>query len=525
MIHNSDDEKKYAIKDDQLTDILTCFVDKGHSLSDTLKSKIEGYLKAQKTAFGSDPDENLHTLARLVNTGNDSWVLNETLKNILNQKLEEASNAKDEDQVKSLLDVYIKLFKIDDRYHTMSPELKTYFDELEENETFNSEMRKAVQDKNLALIIGAGLTAKFIGDWSKLLKSLMTMRVFDTYNRLLKESESTTQEALRGMKEYMDNHHMKFIADSVNYLERGEYLRFDSADHSNQIGTIAENRYREKFFAQQVNHIIMQSLYPDGGKDFIQTFIDEVKNPKIPESTLSAVIRLCLEKDIQEIITYNFDTILDRLLVSKEVHKALFKKTFNVRVEVYSYRDVKPVLCLFTPTKNKSRKKNCKTIKIYHVHGVVDRELRVDVPLIFSENSYQNYQKATLNWGNIRLADIQSRYNTLCVGFSGDDPNFRLLRRFFGELKENPVMGDYLKDEAKTKMFLLRNYESDKNRLLNPYDLDTGNNTLLARACIETYFDMVNSYYLEQYNINIIWSYGFDHMARQIKELADLPVI
>ena len=348
----------------------------------------------------------------------------------------------------------------------------------------------------------------------------MTMRV---YSNLLKNPEFPSDISMEYLQKYLNEHIYTFIADTVNYLERGEYLRFDSQDTSVPIGTQAENKYRELFFAEQVRQTVLYSLNHVGDKDerFEEAFKkDSIRGKK--ETSLSAIIRLCAVKNIKEIITYNFDTALDRLIANNEIREYYQKKhkvSINkARVEVYCYYQSEPVLILPLDAED-----NWHTVKIYHVHGIVDQDIKEIHPIIFSENSYQNYQKTILNWSNIHLADIQSRYSVLCVGFSGDDPNFRFLRRFFDDAKRNPVMGESTEDEQnKRSMFIMRDYSNDKKRLFDPEGLLLDHNYEYAYASIKTYFDMVNSYFKKQYDVDIIWSHGFDHMADQIIELAKL---
>lgn len=152
--------------------------------------------------------------------------------------------------------------------------------------------------------------------------------------------------------------------------------------------------------------------------------------------------------------------------------------------------------------------------------GVINDETEEpQQPIIFSENSYQSYQQTSLNWSNIRMADIMTRFHTFCIGFSGDDTNFRMLRHFLSQREDNPVMGE------KKELYLMRVFERDIKNLADPSNtIDSANankHQECAYRCVKTYFHIINAYFEKQLNTHIIWSGSFSEMAQQNSELSE----
>ena len=167
-------------------------------------------------------------------------------------------------------------------------------------------------------------------------------------------------------------------------------------------------------------------------------------------------------------------------------------------------------------------------VNIYHVHGVLFSNEKEDksgknnisedieiAPIIFSENSYQSYQKTTLNWSNIRLADTMLQYDVLCIGFSGDDANFRMLRRFLSESMSNPIMG---MGNKKNKLYMMKSCGQEFSNIKDSPQFSC--KPECAFASIKTYLELVSNYFRIQLGTDIIWSDGYMDMAQQIVMLS-----
>lgn len=390
-------------------------------------------------------------------------------------------------------------------------------------------------DQRMALCVGAGLTAYFIGDWRTLLRKLLAMRCHNAL-RAFSEKELTVNDsafnntwAKMNVDKYIGRLKNSFFTESTSTLEIGEYLMYDKKDRAPKIGTEVESNYREIFFAEQVRYAIYSSikekLEKSSAESIEEYFVNLYKREFVGRekdiyengsdddevkgiATLAAVVKLCIKKKIKNIVTYNFDMILDKLIANEEVWE-LFGETLNVAVHVYTYLKAEPMKVLGVPDSKD-------IVNIYHVHGLLDQEIEEVGPIIFSENSYQNYQKTILNWSNVRLADTMLKYDILCVGFSGDDANFRMLRRFLAESASNPIMGN---EDGRKKLYIMRSCENEVDNFINNRSFKTMPECALAS--IKTYLELVDSYFKNQLNTEVFWSDSYLKMAGQIDWLSE----
>lgn len=147
------------------------------------------------------------------------------------------------------------------------------------------------------------------------------------------------------------------------------------------------------------------------------------------------------------------------------------------------------------------------TVRVYHVHGILDRDEGSIQPIIFSGTAYKSYQKSQFNCGNMYLANTYHKNNLLCVGFSGNDINFR---RFIEQMMH--LQGDShhiyitrsLKEDSKPYRF---------NKFTPENDLET------AYACVDTYIKMLRSYFRKEVGATILWSENYETMAASLAEL------
>lgn len=401
----------------------------------------------------------------------------------------------------------------------------------ENNVFFLREPAEFINEEKMALCVGAGVTSYFIGDWRRLLQKLLGMRCHSVLRSFLpneldrngrKGNEAWT---INDFDDYIGQLRDPFLSASTNPLEIGEYLMYDVNDSAPKIGTKEESNYREIFFAEQVRHVIYASIEEKIKNWSIEGYFVKLYKEKIQGKeedifrngsndgdvkgilTLAAVVKLCIKKKIKTIVTYNFDMILDKLIASHEVRE-LFGENSNVAVHVHTYYKDEPIRIW-------GNEKSEEIVNIYHVHGVLDKELDA-MPIIFSENSYQSYQKTILNWSNIRLADVMLKYNVLCIGFSGDDANFRMLRRFLEESMVNPIMGS---GNEKKHLYIMKSCGNEIQNFINCRDFNS--KPELALASIKTYLELVSNYFTRQLGTEIIWSNGYIKMAEQINWLSE----
>lgn len=272
---------------------------------------------------------------------------------------------------------------------------------------------------------------------------------------------------------------------------------------------------RSKDDAEEKLRQINQQLSIDSGVVIRELLVNKAANEFLRPhyGTLAAVLKLCITGGIRNVVVYNFDTIFDRLLADLEVQK-LLGATTPLQVRIYSFRDEKAVELKGINDSLKSTDAVC----IYHVHGIVDDELDEVSPIIFSENSYQSYQRRTINWSNIRITDIMSTTNLLCVGFSGTDANFRHLVRLYKTLKDSPV---FASGRENYKIYLTRSCHSDVERFAPNAEHLSKRERECAYRCLSTYLDLVQAYYEKQLGVHLLWTENFGEMAIELEKFAD----
>jgi hypothetical protein len=402
----------------------------------------------------------------------------------------------------------------------------------------------------VALCIGAGVTRDFIGTWDELLNEIAVLRVGDTLSKICgkKHLEADPDK----LEDYIKDHftgkcsgieckhdddgaecsyknettgtctlHCEngFFPKGMNVLEQGEYLRDDKDDTSFPLMMEFEGeQWREVFFAAQVKYAIEKCISKkienatklDGSVNDIVSYFTKYKDDK-KVATLREALRICLSGKVRYVITYNFDTVLEELLISDNICRALsFNPDECPDIETYAYNDkLIKKLSYRRPNKRRTRRK---TVSIYHVHGIAyeddENPLR---PIIFSEYSYSDYQRNLFNWSNIRVADILSEYSLLCVGFSGNDANFRFLTHMFNDIKKSTTFGD--DEQAGESVWLTYTYEGT-------FLSDTNNENLNAYACLKTYIDSFERYFKENFGIIILWTKDYKEMADRLKAYA-----
>lgn len=393
-------------------------------------------------------------------------------------------------------------------------------------------VRKYLNSKKLTLCIGAGITAPLLGNWNSLLNELAIMRCCDT------AAADNENIDLEFMHSFIEGHvdEKAFIPSSTNVLEQGEYLMYDCEDQT--AGYMSDSTFdkgmgiraqfwREKYFAAQTQRCI-DSLQKKriGDQSIVDYYLRWRKKPdeKVPIGTLDAVIELCILKDVEEIIVYNFDAIMETLLIDKRVWAAFGHESERKNVEVYSYYKKEPIKGLGI---NDAPPKNG-TIRIYHVHGVINRVNEEVQPIIFSENSYLAYQDRMLNWSNVRIADAMYHSALLCVGFSGNDPNFRLLCRLFSDINKHPI---FLQEDSEPyPVYLMRIFSKDIERFIKKVKDDkddseklvlpnTDEEILCTYYCAKTYLEAVENYFDHQMNISVLWFDTFDGIVDALNDL------
>lgn len=136
------------------------------------------------------------------------------------------------------------------------------------------------------------------------------------------------------------------------------------------------------------------------------TFVSEIRNLLYKKSSLDsglldAVIMLLKLNRIAEVVTYNYDTLLEQRMTREEI--------MNTSVD----------------GKNR-RVKNA--IPVMHVHGVIDpKDETFDNGVVLSEDEYHQLYSDSYHWANVAQLYALTHTTSIFVGLSMTDPSLRRL--------------------------------------------------------------------------------------------------
>lgn len=270
-------------------------------------------------------------------------------------------------------------------------------------------------------------------------------------------------------------------------------------------------------------------------------------------STLMAVVELCLAGKIKYIINYNFDLIIEQILANDAVLRSKGRtESTPLHIHIWTYGN--------STVRTKERKadedhslyrlhihlgeewsfklkpgedEDGHAIHFFHVHGIGGvpeewknqyEELKDTRPIVFSEHSYMEYQRAVFNWSNRTMINLLHRFPILTVGFSGEDANFRSVLRAIKNSDLSRILSDHSTDNAgeESRIILLRakNEHEKKFResLKNAAPKDPSHNEELVKFFSGIYEKMVANYYRNYFDITVRWEKDFDSIAGFLME-------
>lgn len=381
---------------------------------------------------------------------------------------------------------------------------------------YTEQIKQALVNHRLCLCVGAGITRTYVGDWNELLNSIASLKTFDylvTQHRELEYQKNQVDDYISHLET------PTFFPSQTDVLEKGEYWMHDARDDSRYINSKNESSWREVYFATQVKYAIDVSVHKHLGMMSLEDYF--LSKEVGSGSTLEALVELCVKGQINDIIIYNFDDIVDQLLLSPKVWEfyhsdpttAFDPKIHQRSICIYSNHSSEPVYQALISSS--------KPINIHHVHGLLSNLIPRIEPIIFSEDSYLRFQSSLLNYSNVKMLELMSECSMLCVGFSGDDSNFRLLCRTIKESNERTYSSD-----RKHGIYITRRYSDIRNHfttLSKGYSLTREQHSHLSTACFTTYVEAVTDYFGHLYNVGIVWYPDFSDIAKALHALANIP--
>lgn len=315
------------------------------------------------------------------------------------------------------------------------------------------EASDVVSQQNNVLFLGAGvsMSAK-MPSWSKLLKNLMG------------EVKMLKGDSLKAFTE-LDTHIYSECGDSnlimARYLETAIKLSDNNAD-----------------FMQ----LIQKNLYSEEHKSDLLT-------------DLALVVKA---RKVDEIITYNFDDILEQELVNNGLKESTHFTSIARDAEVTDHNN----------------------LPIYHVHGIIPEHGNVADTVVFSETEYHDRYRNAYHWSNIEQLHALMRKHCFFVGLSMQDPNLRRLldiaRRMNATDKPTHYailprkqQEKYCLSDQTCKYIQVSQSLIDKRKQKDIYDLN--------------YTVLENIY--RQLGVNVIWYEFRDEIPELIEQIFDVKPI
>lgn len=272
--------------------------------------------------------------------------------------------AKTNEQGKSF--VYMSFKELKDKYKKRTEKGKNDYyaerkkgDWKQERDELIKKAQEVVAQGSSSLFLGAGvsMSAK-MPSWKDLLKGLMGE---------VKQLKAPTLEAFKELS----SHVLEECGESN--LIMGRYLQ--TAISMNDNKTV---------FSEQ----IQKYLYND--------------NDTSP--LLVNLARIIQQKKVNEVITYNFDNLLEQNLAKMNLTDSVDYTAISKDAEIKGHN----------------------TLPIYHVHGIIPKEGPVDT-VVFSEEEYHKRYSTAFHWSNVEQLHALTRTHCFFIGLSMTDPNLRRL--------------------------------------------------------------------------------------------------
>lgn len=312
----------------------------------------------------------------------------------------------------------------------------------EERKDIVKKAKEAVSQGNNVLFLGAGvsMSAK-MPSWKELLKGLMGE---------VKQLKTPTLEAFKELS----SHVLEECGDSN--LIMGRYLQ-TAISLSNNKAVFSE--------------LIQKHLY----------------NENDTSPLLGNLARIVQQKKVNEIITYNFDDLLEQNLAKMGLTDSVDFTAISKDAEIKAHN----------------------TMPIYHVHGIIPKTGAVDT-VVFSEEEYHKRYSTAYHWSNVEQLHALTRMHCFFIGLSMTDPN---LRRLLDTAREMNVSNG------------INHYAFLQRKELDKYCVSDVNNTCKYVHISESLIDKKKQKEIYDLNYTVIESIFVDLGVRVVwyENYDDLP--
>ena len=310
-----------------------------------------------------------------------------------------------------------------------------------------------VSQGNNVLFLGAGVSASAnMPSWKNLLQSLMG------------EVSKLKDETLQAFKQ-LSSHVYEQCGDSNLVMARYLQTAIKLSGNSDSFATIVQKYLYSK------NHSSPLLLI------------------------LSSIIK---HKHVHEVITYNFDDILEQELEKRGMQQSIDFSSIAKDAEVSAHN----------------------TLPIYHVHGIIP-ENGATSNIVFSEEEYHERYKDIYHWSNIEQIHALSRTHCFFIGLSMDDPNLRRLLDISRRINESNTIPHY----AFLKRTKLEDYcISDINNVCKYLHVSESLIDKKKQAEIYSLNYVVINNIFRDLGVNVIWFDSFDELPKLLARVFKINI-
>jgi len=316
---------------------------------------------------------------------------------------------------------------------------------------------ESYKKEKLVLVLGAGISLEFgVPSWDNLLQNLM-----------------------------------------VHTIEKEHKVSSLLSKLFNEIFTpnpLIAGRYLQDYFEK--NNSSFESMV----RDVLYSGIDKDKN----SSTLNEIVRICVapgkSPNIDSIITYNFDDILEYKL-DKTQMDIPYKSIYGIGMEI----------------KNDE-------LPIYHVHGYLpeNKKLNNSNKITFGESNYHQQYSDIYSWNNIVQINKFRENTCLFIGSSLTDPNIRRLLDIALKQKGNKRKHHYIFKKSVNLDYLKQKL---KKSLKSPDILNNKNNAGLnfdeTIKLLKEIYERFEENDSASFGVQTIWINDWSELPKILKKLRE----
>lgn len=366
------------------------------------------------------------------------------------------------------------------------------YDEVEKlRQESIKDLKNAYKKEKIALVLGAGIDVPLgLPDWNRLLSMCFGMTLAmgafsqknyeEVHKQLQSDRMGLQREQIKGCIQALvkegDNRIKAPISNMA--LENGQYFLncMDIYKDETSLAMKNESAVSKSLYKQLIGNCL-QPVYS----------LAEKKDGIFLSRILRACAKMVKEGKVTEVVTYNYDTLLETCLEEIE--------------DIHDYMDHVDAESLTDSTGK---------INIYHVHGCIPTKVKItdkkiaklcgkaSEDIVLSENDYYEIEKYPYDWRNVVQAKLLLQNHCLFLGFSGDDYNFRRILKLQPKQKDKRTKRHY-------QMIALDGIWKDISREVEKIEKDNAKQQIMKQAMLNYYLDM-RQRYLADYGIQPIWT-------------------